>query len=77
MKYSPLAMLVLFGGCTATQDEPAPPVGLANPASVHCVEKGGRLEIRKEAGGDVGYCHLPDGRVIEEWTLFRADRQQN
>ncbi|MCW4461339.1 DUF333 domain-containing protein [Sphingomonas sp. BT-65] len=51
--------------------------GMANPASVHCVEVGGRVEIRKEAGGATGYCHLPDGRVIEEWTLFRSAEGKN
>jgi putative hemolysin len=35
---------------------------IANPAS----------ELRSEPNGTVGYCHLPDGRVVEEWALFRA-----
>lgn len=48
------------------------PVGMANPASVHCVKAGGRIEIRKGADGETGYCHLPDGRVVEEWALFRS-----
>lgn len=52
-------------------------VGMANPASVHCVKLGGRVEIRKEAGGEVGYCHLPDGRVIEEWKLFRSAQSKS
>lgn len=50
-------------------------IGMPNPASAYCVEKGGRLEIRQSPDGDTGYCHLPDGRVIEEWELFRADRK--
>jgi putative hemolysin len=55
-------------------DTPAPPaVGLANPASASCAEKGGTIAIRDEADGQVGYCSLPDGRVIEEWALFRAE----
>ena len=72
--------LAIFGmlciaGCTAPAS--APPernVGMANPASVHCRDQGGRVEIRDEPGGQVGYCHLPDGRVIEEWALFRSSR---
>jgi putative hemolysin len=47
-------------------------VGLANPASVFCIEQGGTLELRNTMEGSVGYCHLPDGTVIEEWELFRA-----
>ncbi|EXT55865.1 I78 family peptidase inhibitor [Acinetobacter sp. 25977_2] len=47
-----------------------------NPASQYCVEQGGKLEIRNETNGQVGYCHLPNGQVVEEWKLFR-DNQAN
>lgn len=47
---------------------------MANPASVHCTQQGGRLEIRKGDGGDTGFCHLPGGRVVEEWEFFRASQ---
>ncbi len=63
--------LALLGGCAASTGE-RQAVGLANPASVHCIKSGGRLEIRNEPGGQRGYCHLPDGRTVEEWELFRA-----
>ncbi|BCM84943.1 putative hemolysin [Methylobacterium indicum] len=49
---------------------------MANPASAHCASLGGRVEIRKDATGEAGYCHLPDGRVVEEWQLFRAAKQR-
>jgi uncharacterized protein len=65
------ALSVLIG-CTSAGNNRA---GMANPASVHCVNLGGKLEIRQEAQGQVGYCHLPDGRVVEEWKLFSAHRQ--
>ena len=51
-------------------DTTADDVGLANPASVYCVEQGGVVEIVDEADGQVGYCLLPDGRRIEEWEYF-------
>ena len=44
---------------------------LANPASVFCVQSGGKSEIRNGARGQYGVCVLPDGRVVEEWTYFR------
>jgi putative hemolysin len=48
---------------------------LANPASEHCVKSGGRLEIRKDkAGNEYGVCLMPDGRVCEEWALFRDNK---
>lgn len=44
---------------------------LANPASTYCVNGlGGQVSLAEEGGGQVGYCHLPDGRVCEEWALF-------
>lgn len=45
---------------------------LANPASVFCEEQGGTLELVDEAGGQVGYCNLPDGTRIEEWEYYRS-----
>lgn len=51
------------------------PLGMANPASVHCGEIGGRLVIRKDkAGNEYGFCRLPKGRLCEEWALFRDNR---
>ncbi|HNU95817.1 MAG TPA: DUF333 domain-containing protein [Candidatus Magasanikbacteria bacterium] len=47
--------------------------GLANPASVNCVDVGGILEIKDETDGQVGYCTLPGGKVCEEWALFRGE----
>lgn len=55
-----------------TTQAPAKGVGMANPASVHCQKLGGTLEIRTgKDGGQYGLCHLPDGRVCEEWALMR------
>lgn len=51
------------------------PVGMANPASVHCSEIGGRQAIRKDkAGNEYGFCRLPKGRLCEEWALFRDNK---
>jgi len=47
---------------------------LANPASVFCVESGGRSEIRQGPKGERGVCILPNGRVVDEWSYFRRHR---
>jgi uncharacterized protein len=64
-----LAVLVALTACTgapgATQ--------LANPASVHCEEQGGRVEIVAGEDGESGVCVLPDGTRIDEWELYRQD----
>lgn len=70
--------LVSLTACSSVQhkDSTPPKIGSPNPASQYCVEQGGKLEIRNEANGQVGYCHLPNGQVVEEWKLFR-DNQAN
>jgi putative hemolysin len=47
--------------------------GMPNPASQFCVEQGYELEIRDEAGGQVGYCRFPDGSECEEWAFYRGE----
>ncbi|KQQ77890.1 I78 family peptidase inhibitor [Acinetobacter sp. Leaf130] len=70
--------LVSLTACSSVQhkDSTPPKIGSPNPASQYCVEQGGKLEIRNEATGQVGYCHLPNSQVVEEWKLFR-DNQAN
>jgi putative hemolysin len=46
--------------------------GLPNPASKFCEDQGYRLEIRDEAGGQVGYCIFADGTECEEWAFYRG-----
>ena len=47
---------------------------LANPASVFCVQSGGKSEIRQGARGQYGVCLLPDGRTVEECGYFRKNK---
>ena len=54
--------------------QPTAQPALPNPASVHCQEQGGRLEIRTAAdGSQTGYCVFPDGSECEEWAFFRGE----
>jgi putative hemolysin len=48
-------------------------VGLANPASVHCEEQGGRLEMRDDENGSHGVCVFDDGSECEEWAFWRGE----
>lgn len=57
----------------ATQPATTAVSGMPNPASVFCEEQGGRVEIRTEASGEVGYCVFPDGSECEEWAFFRGE----
>lgn len=71
MRYLPLLLVLPLMACLPEEEKPE--TTLANPASVHCAEKGGTVKIVTETAGQVGYCHLPDGSVMEEWALFRRD----
>jgi len=44
---------------------------LANPASVFCVQSGGRSEIRQGPKGEYGVCILPSGRAVDEWAYYK------
>ena len=49
-------------------------VGLANPASQNCVDKGGSLTLEKNRkGGQFGVCTFPDNLQCEEWAMMRGD----
>lgn len=69
------ATALVLSACATTlapQVATPPSVGLANPASVFCVQQGGKLRMVTTAKGVHGICVLPDGREIEEWTYFRS-----
>lgn len=80
-----ILLLVATAGCAKPADaepakspEPATePSGgetqVANPASVHCREQGGTLEIVDGPEGQHGVCTLKDGTVCEEWAYLRGE----
>jgi putative hemolysin len=61
------------GECAPASESQPTPAQLANPASTFCVEEGYELELREEAGGQVGYCLFPDGSECEEWAFYRGE----
>ena len=65
--------------CTTTTPEKKviesskPLAGVANPASVNCIDKGGKLDIRTETAGQYGVCVFDDKSECEEWKFFRGE----
>jgi len=48
-------------------------MGLGNPASQNCVDKGGTLSLEKNGkGGQFGVCTFADNRQCEEWAMMRG-----
>ena len=81
MRFLLLALALPLAACTAKTtppDAPKPPhaIGMANPASVYCLEKGGEQIPVQSPQGVRTECKLPGGEVIDEWTLYRRDRPQ-
>jgi len=74
MRYIVVVLPLLLAGCTTSPDAPPPPgVGMANPASVYCLQQGGTLNPVQTPRGVRTECKLPRGEVIDEWTLYRRD----
>lgn len=70
-----LFCLLLLGGLVGCKNEKK--MELANPASQHCIEKGGTLHMAKRGdGGEYGICFFLDNRQCEEWALFRGECPQ-
>ena len=60
-----------LAACGGDDDKKDDEVGLANPASVFCVEQGGESVI----DGGSGICVLPDGTEIDEWEYYRNNHK--
>lgn len=73
-----VASFFLVAGCSnAPQQDQSHFIGKANPASAYCIKQGGKLDIVKGADGEMGYCTLPSGERIDEWSLFYRDNVKN
>ena len=66
--------VVLLASCGSQQVSPTPRAVMPNPASVHCEERGGKVELRQDAmGGVAGICVFADGSECDEWAYFRGE----
>ncbi|WP_001044866.1 DUF333 domain-containing protein [Vibrio metoecus] len=67
--------VTLLTGCARQENEYTVKeyTSMANPASVYCVEQGGKLEMVTEDGQRVTYCVTPAGERMEQWEYFRKN----
>ncbi|AMR77247.1 DUF333 domain-containing protein [Cupriavidus nantongensis] len=72
-----LAASLAAAACTTTPaGRPASTgaaIGMANPASVNCAQRGGKLQIVSTPAGQTGICTFPSGKQCEEWALMRGE----
>jgi len=48
--------------------------GLANPASVYCIEQGGKnIIVTDSQGGQSGLCVFADNSSCDEWAFYRNE----
>ena len=64
---------ILIGNLLKSKTTNDDPIGLANPASVYCVNNSGTLENRSIEAGEYGVCMFDDGSECEEWKYFRNE----
>lgn len=66
-----------FSPCPGEGGGNAPSVGsqvnLPNPASVKCINDGGKLVMKDGENGQYGVCYFPDGSSCEEWAYYRGE----
>ena len=79
LRLVPILLATLLAACSgsapakSTVAPATPQAGLANPASVFCGEKGGKVNITTDAsGGQIGVCVFPDGSQCEEWAFYQG-----
>lgn len=68
--------LLLLAGCVTGQGESAQ-TGMRDAATEYCESRGGQSEVQETRLGSGRYCRLPDGRVENEWQLYRSERLDN
>ncbi|WP_312946750.1 DUF333 domain-containing protein [Superficieibacter sp.] len=67
-----LILPLTLAGCAKESPAPAK-AGMANPAAVWCVEKGGTRVPVQSPQGVRTECRFSDGQVFDEWELWRRD----
>ena len=68
-----IAIALATSACTPSEPATKLATEMANPASVHCINAGGKTTIKRTPQGEFGMCKLPSGKVCEEWALFRGE----
>ena len=69
-----LVGILACASCSPKVGSPTPEANMPNPASVHCEQNGGKLELRQDdSGGVFGVCIFTDGSECEEWAYFRDE----
>lgn len=71
------AAVLLLAGCAAGAGGPDSQNQMTQYAAEYCRSIGGENELSETRLGTGRYCRLPDGRVENEWQLYRSEHLDN
>ena len=80
MKAQRLCLFTVFlvvAGCAPQKGGEHSPNQMAQRAADYCESVGGETEVQETRLGTGRYCRLPDGRVENQWQLYRSERLDN
>lgn len=69
--------LVVLSGCAVNGGDSNSQNEMTQHAAEYCESIGGETEIQQTRLGTGRYCRLPDGRVENQWKLYRTERLIN
>ncbi|HSP30786.1 MAG TPA: DUF333 domain-containing protein [Halomonas sp.] len=69
--------LLPLAGCAASGGDPNSQNEMTQSAAEYCESIGGETEVQETRLGTGRYCRLPDGRVENQWQLYRSERLDN
>lgn len=76
-RYLAMPAVLLLAGCANGGGGPDSENQMTQYAAEYCRSLSGENEIRESSLGTGRYCRLPDGRVENEWKLYRTERLDN
>jgi uncharacterized protein len=76
-RYLAMPAVLVLVGCANGGSGPDSENQMTQYAAEYCRSLGGENDIRESSLGTGRYCRLPDGRVENEWKLYRTERLDN
>lgn len=72
-----IATVVLLAGCASGGGDASSQNQMKQYAAEYCERVGGQTEVQETSLGTGRYCRLPDGRVENQWQLYRKEHLDN
>tara|TARA_R110000851_G_scaffold86842_12_gene189056 strand:- start:3144 stop:3395 length:252 start_codon:yes stop_codon:yes gene_type:complete len=70
-------VFLVVAGCATQKADEHSQNPMTQRAAEYCESVGGETEVQETRLGTGRYCRLPDGRVENQWQLYRSERLDN